>query len=182
MVLFGGPKLMKEMNGQEGRLTINGFLFPERRNFDEEFVSYDWTDSTVFYGVSNPIMAEYYSDILTSCERRLVESKKIPSSAADLLARVLPYMTFTSVVDNPIPKREGGLLSPLSKDNLTYEDDYNNAIAVILRTTLKYSVSTPKNPATGKTDVLVPYDDDRKCAIESIMSWQTPVSFSECCL
>jgi len=182
MVLFGGSKLMKELNGKERDLTINGFLFPERTNSDEEFVLYDWTDIQVCYGISNPIMAEYYSDVLSSYKRRLVESKKKPSSAADLLARVLPYMTFTTVVDNPIPTREGGLTNPLSREGLPYEDDYNDAIALILEKDLKYIVSRPKNPNTGKTDVVVTYDDNCTCAIESIMAWQTLVSFSVCCM
>jgi hypothetical protein len=47
MVLFGGPKLMEELNGQERDLTINGFLFPERQNSEEEFVLYDWTNAEV---------------------------------------------------------------------------------------------------------------------------------------
>ena len=177
MVLFSGPKLMQELNGQERELTINGFVFPERRNIDDEFVPYEWTDADVCYGVPNPVMAEYYSDMLTAYKPHLVESLKMPSCAADLLARVLPYLTFTAVVDNPIPKRKGGLQSPLSTADHPYEDDYNDAIAEILRTTLKYTVSTPKNPVTGKTDVVVTYDDNRTCAIESIMSWQTLVGF-----
>ena len=93
------------------------------------------------------------------------------------MARVLPYMTFTTVVDNPIQKQNGELQSPLSKDDLPYEDDYNDAIAEILRSVLKYTVSRPKNPVTGKTDVLVTYNDARKCAIETIMSSQTMVRF-----
>jgi hypothetical protein len=127
-------------------------------------------------------MAEYYGDVLSSYKRHLLDSKKKPSSAADLLARVLPYMTFTTVVDNPIPTREEGLTNSLSKEGLPYEDDYNHAIALILEKNLNYIVSRPKKPSTGTTDVVVTYDDDCTCAIESIMSWQTLVSFSVCCM
>jgi hypothetical protein len=114
-------------------LTINGFLFPERQDTDQEFVMFDWQDATVSYGVPNPIMAEYYGDILPFevkyYKRKLLEDKKIPDSAADLLARVLPYMTLTVAVGNPISRHDGASRSCLSKKGLPCEDDYNGAIA-----------------------------------------------------
>jgi len=147
---------------------------------------FDWQDSTVSYGVPNPIMAEYYGDILPfevqNYKRKLVEDKKKPDSAADLLARVLPYMTLTAVVGNPISRHDGPVSSCLSKKVLPYEDDYNGAIAEILKNNLKYMVATPRDEKLGKTDVVVSYDDYSTCAIESIMAWQAPVSFGVCYL
>ena len=129
-------------------------------------------------------MAEYYNFILPSRvndKREMKKCMKIPSSATDLLAQVLPYMTFVTVIDNPIPKKDGGLSSPLSSEGLPYQDDYNDANAEILSSTLNYSVSKPKNPVTGKTDVVVTYDDDdSRCAIESIMAWRPKVSVLKC--
>ena len=71
---LGGSKLKKELCGQDRELTINGFLVPERISADDEFVLYDWEDSTKLYGVANSLMSEYYGDILPSevgCERQL---------------------------------------------------------------------------------------------------------------
>lgn len=116
-------------------------------------------------------MAEYYSDILPSnvnYKREMKESIKMPSSAADLLARVLPYMTFITVIDNPI----------LTREVVPCEDHYSYTIAKILRTFLNYTVTTPKNPMTGRMEVVVTYDDNSRCAIESIMAWQTLVSIA----
>lgn len=147
LVLYGGPKFRSELNNEERRLTINGFLFPERHNTDREFVMFDWHDTTVSYGVPNPIMAEYYGDILPlevkNYKRKLVEDKKIPDSAADLLARVLPYMTFTVVVGNPITRDDVDLRSCLSKKGLPDENECNGAIVEILKNNLKYMVATP---------------------------------------
>ncbi|CAB9498800.1 expressed unknown protein [Seminavis robusta] len=132
LVLYGGPKLMEELNNQERTLAISGFLFPERRDTDRdnEFVKYDWNDSTVIYAVPNPVMAEYYGDILPHkvkhYKRQLLEEKKKPDCAADLMARVLPYLTFTAVVDNPISREDGSLSNCLSRKGMPYEDDYND--------------------------------------------------------
>ena len=179
LVLFGGAKSKKDLNDKERDLTINGFLFPQRKTMGErEFEKYDWTDSLVKYGVPNPIMVEYYSDLLPTegkLKRKFIEKMRVPCSGADFLARVLPYMTFSAVVDPPIPSRVGTLKTPLSSDNLPYEDDYNDAMADAFKTTLNFSVSRPKNPTSGKTDVVVTFDGNKTCAIESIMAKQTLV-------
>ena len=188
LVLYGGPKLMEELNNQERILTISGFLFPERRDADKdnEFVKYDWNDSTVIYAVPNPVMAEYYGDILPHkvkhYKRQLLEEKKKPDCAADLMARVLPYLTFTAVVDNPTSREDGSLSNCLSRKGMPYEDDYNGAIAGILKNSLGYHVATPKDCVLGKTDVVVSYEDGSTCAIESIMAAQGLVSALFCCL
>lgn len=179
LVLYGGPKLSDELNGQERSLTINGFLFPERQDTGQEFVKFDWLNPTVCYGVPNPIMAQYYADQLVKWKngkRKLMEEKKKPKSAADLLARVLPYMTFTTVVSNPI-LREGNMYSSLSKNGLPYEDDYNEAIAAILSNDLKYMVATPRDEELGKTDIVVTYGDESTCSIETIMASRDKASF-----
>jgi len=184
-VLFGGAQSMKELNGQERELTLNGFVFPERRDNDGEFISHDWTDPSVVCGTSNPVMAECCSDVLpaeVNYKRTWKSGMKIPSGAADLLARVIPHMTFATVIDNPILiGTDGQLQSPLSSEGLPYEDDYNDAITEILKTDLNCTVSNPKNPVTGKTDVVVTHDDDSTCAVESVMAWQPAVRFCAHC-
>ena len=179
LVLYGGPKRRAELNGKERDLTINGFLFPERQSTDEEFVAFDWMDPLVLYGVPNPIMAEYYGDILPleveTYKRELVEDLKKPVSAADLIARVLPYMTLSVVVGAPISRGNKKLSDPFSAIALPYENDYNHAMAEILRNHLDYIVSTPLDEKLGKTDIVVSYEDDTTCAIKSIMAYQRPV-------
>jgi len=186
VVLYGGPKYRNELNNEERRLTISGLLFPERQDNDQDSVMFDWQDASASYGVPNPIMAEYYGDIIPfevkNYKRKLVEDNNIPVSAADLLARVLPYMTLTAVVGNTISRDDGALSSCLSKKGLPNEDDYNGAIAEILRNDLKYMVATPRDEKIGKTAIVVSYDDHSTCSIESIMAWQAPVCFGVCYL
>ena len=183
LVLYEGPKTAGELNNQERTLTISGFLFPVRpRDTSEEFMQYDWNDYDVLYGVPNPVMAEYYGDVFPNdvrCKRRLLEEIKKPSCAADLMARVLPFMAFSRVVANPISRKDGNLSNCLSKKGMPYEDDYNGAIAHILKHDLLYQVSTPLDCVLGKTDVVVSYDKRTTCAIESILAVQTPKAHVE---
>ena len=172
-VLFGGSKSKKDLRGQDRELTVNGFLVPERSSADDEFVLYNWEDSTKLYGVANSLMAEYYGDILPGeigCERHLTGGD--PRSGADMVVRALPFMSFATVIDNPIPRKDGKLNTPLSQssDKLPFEDDYNDAFAKILRDELHYTVSTPKGTTRGKTDFVVTYADNKTCALESIMT------------
>ena len=164
----------------ERDLTINGFLFPERQNIDKEFVPFEWTDPFALYGTPNPILAEYYGDMLPlgveTYKRQLVRSLKKPVCAADLMARVLPYLTFSAVVGVPISRGNKKLSDPLSAGALPCEDDYNNAMAEILKIHMDYIVSTPRNEQLGKTDIVVSYEDGSTCAIESVMAYQRPVS------
>ena len=135
-----------------GKLTVNGCLEPERSSADDEFVLYNWEDSTKLYGVANSLMAEYYGDIHPSeigCERQFTGGD--PRSAADMVVRALPFMSFATVIDNPIPRKDGKLKTPPSQssDKLPFEDDYNDAFARILRDELHYTVSTPKGTTRG---------------------------------
>ena len=66
--------------------------------------------------------------------------------------------------------------SSKSKNGMPCEDDYNGAIAHILKHVLRYHVSTPLDCSLGKTDVVVSYEDGTTCAIESILAAQPPVS------
>lgn len=89
--------------------------------------------------MKNPVMVEHCNFVLPSrvnCEREMKKCVKTPSSAADSLAQVLPHMTFIAVMDNAIPKKDGGLSSPLSSEGLPHEDDCNDALAEILSSAL----------------------------------------------
>lgn len=88
------------------------------------------------------------------------------------------------MVDNPLPQNEGEecelsqaskLMSPLSKEMLPYEDNYNQALATTLRK-LGYTVSTLWDARLGKTDVVVTYEKCRTCAFECIIATRPPVS------
>ena len=184
-VVFGGAK-RKYFFGEKLRaLTIGGFLVPLRETSDEEFVRFDWTDPGKRYGVANSLMAEYYNNIFSSepfyCTQKLLS--QCPSTAADLVARALPYMSFSTVVDNPLPVKEGDdkelsqtekLKTPLSKSALPFEDNYNQALAQML-SNLSYTVSTPFDPHHGKTDVVVAYDKQKTCGLECIMATRAAV-------
>ena len=184
--VFGGAK-RKEFFGEHLRsLTIGGFLAPLRKTSNEEFVSLDWTNIGQRYGLANSLMAEYYNDVFSSVEPFYCTQKLIspcPSTAADLVARALPYMSFsTVVVGNPLPDREGvdkelsqteKLKTPLSKSGLPLEDNYNQALVQVL-SNLHYNVSTPLD-THGKIDVVVTYDEQKTCGLECIMASRSAV-------
>jgi len=114
-VLLGGSKSKKELRGQDRELTINGFLAPEHSSADDEFVLCNWEDWTKLCGVANSLMAEHCGNMLPSevgCERQLTGGG--PRSGADMIVRALPFMTFPTVIDNPIPRKDGKLNTPLS--------------------------------------------------------------------
>ena len=183
-VVFGGPKTRNELGAEVCSLAIWGFLVPARTNSSEEFVAYNWDLTTQKFGIANSLMAEYYGDIFAQEGYGREWTKKNPESAADLVARALPFMSFAKVVDNPIPSNESSepmsqstttLKSPLSKNGLPYEDNYNDALAQVLDS-IGYTVSRPINPATGKADVVVTYDGSKTCTLEGIMASRPPVS------
>jgi predicted pyridoxine 5'-phosphate oxidase superfamily flavin-nucleotide-binding protein len=175
-VLYGGSKTASELNSKERELTIAGFLVPERTVGDQEFIFCDWADTKVRYGISNSIMGDYYNHVFDDLSFELIPEKKYPSSAADLTAFVLPFLSFATVVDNAIPDGEGNLQSSLSSHNMPYEDSYNDAISDVLRK-LNFTVSNPRNEK-GKTDVVVTLKNNGKyetCAIESVMAFRGKV-------
>jgi len=183
-MVFGGAKKKIDIGDNLRPLTISGFLVPERMNSSQEFVEYDWDDQNQLFGIANSLMAEYYCDIFTHLGYEREWTKKTPQSAADLMARALPFMSFATVVDNPLPMVESDvhlsqstteLKSPLSKNELPFEDDYSKALAAILGE-VGYAVSTPFNNLTGKADVVVTYDGSRTCALEAIMATRSLVS------
>lgn len=186
---MGGPKKKIDLGGNVRPLTISGFLVPERTSNGDEFVRYDWDDTNQRFGVANSLMAEYYGEIFSSelgYQREC--TKKIPHSAADLMARALPFMSFATVIDNALPDKEGEgskaplsqtttkLKSPLSNDALPFEDHFNDALAAVL-SKLGYTVSRPLNQTIGKTDVVVTYDGSKTCALEAIIATRSPVSY-----
>ena len=179
-VLFGGSRQRNQLNGKERDLTIAGFLVPERDSTDEEFVRYNWNKPTTRYGVANSLMAQYYSDtfFMLGYQRDLTEFG--PESGSDLLARALPFMSLTTVVDN-VFMHDGKLKTSLSPQALPYEDHYNDAFAKVFED-LGYSVSRPLN-AEGKVDLIVSFEDrnsnKKTCAIETIMAHRTLVSHSQ---
>ena len=175
-VLLGGSKTKSGLNNQERSLTINGFLVPEQEKNDGEFVQCDWNDVVKLYVTSNSLMAEYYGDLFPKelgYQRQLIETD--PKSGADMVARALPFMSFATIVDNLIPANGRELKTSLSADHLPYEDHYNSAMAQVLKD-MKYTVSTPLNPITGKVDVLVTLGGDNICAIETILATRGQVS------
>ena len=171
LVLFGGSKTNVDLNNQERSLAINGFSVPEREKAGEEFVRYDWNDPSKHYGVSNSLMAEYYGDVLPpqlGYRSHLNETDLDKIFGYDLLARALPFMSFATVIDNPIPDTNGNLQTSSSASDLPYEDHYNAALVKVFQK-LKYTVSTPQSPNKGKVDVVVTFRN-KTCAIETIMA------------
>ena len=103
-------------------------------------------------------------------------TKVQPSSGADLLARALPFMSFATAIDNPIPDSNGRLQSPMSAVFLPCEENYNGAMAKVLQQ-LNYTVSTPYNQSTGKVDLVVTLGSKKTCAIETILATHGQVGF-----
>ena len=142
----------------------------------QEFEPCDWDLPNVRYTITCSIMAEFYKDgFALDYGFELIPQKRCPSCAADLLARVVPFLSFATVVDNPILDSEGKLQGSLSYEGMPYEYNYNSAISNVLSNTLEYTVTNPL-VASGKTDVVVTLDDNKTCAIQCIMASRGGVS------
>ena len=172
-VSFGGSRRKDQLGGKERELTIAGFLVPEQRvGSQKEFMDYNWSDPSILYGLANSVMANYYRDrFLASGKFQREMLDFIPKTGSDLLARVLPFMSFTTVIDNVII-HNGKLKTPLSPQQLPYEDHYNSALGKVLGD-LGYSPAMPLN-SDGKVDLIASFNDEnaktKTCAIETIMS------------
>ena len=169
-VFYSGSSTFKTSETRR-TLTIAGFLVPEKRAADVEFMEYDWNKDQTKYGISNSLMSEYYKEGLSSLYASDL-TDFLPQSGSDLLARAFPYMTFSSVVDNAI-RHDGRLLqSPLSSVNLPNENHYNKALWAVYQFNLGYKASAPEN-TDGKVDLLLEYVEDsnqKTCAVETIMA------------
>lgn len=116
-------------------------------------------------------MALYYQHVFKDHDCEVIPDKKIPTSAADLTARFIPYLSFATVVDNSIPcKKDGELWSSLNSKGKPYKENYNSAIAQVLFE-LKYSIAKPQNQ-DGKTDVVVISKGKNLVALESVLAAQ----------
>ena len=179
-VLFGGSRTKSQLNRKERDLTIAGFLVPEQRGATSEFVPYNWGNDSTRYAMANSLMAQYYGDMFSALGYTRTLTDDRPKSGADLLARVLPFVSFTTVINNVIIQ-EGQLKTPLSPHQLPYEDHYNSALVKILDD-LGYSSSQPLNK-DGKVDVVASFDDmnlkKKTCAIETIMAHRSIVSLTK---
>lgn len=184
-ILFEGSRNateLPELRNSVRTLTIAGFLLPERDQGDErEFIDCKWTSSIARYGVSNPVMALHHQHAFKDCDCEVIPDKKIPTSAADLTARFVPYLSFATVVDNNIPlKKDGELRSSLSSKGKPHEENYNSAISQVLFE-LKHSIAKPQN-RDGKTDVVVTSKGKNLVALESVLAAQDEVRGYWCSL
>ena len=180
-IIFGGSRTAADINNRERELTIAGFLLPERINSQNEFEEYNWGISTL-YGISNPLMAQYYGGWLPHAGYQKTFTQRQPQSGPDLLARVFPYMIFSMVVDNVLIDN-GKKSPPLSSSHLPYEDNFNGAMCQVLQD-MGYAPVQPLGNG-GKPDVVANFTDDngnqKTCAIESIMAARDTVSYGPLC-
>ena len=177
-VLFHGSQCRSNLGNQESALTLAGCLVPERNSesVTSEFVKYDWNKESQAFVIANTLMAQYYGyrDVLRGKGYNAVLDtvKYIPTSGADLLARAVPFMSFSMVVDPPTRGGGGEIKTPLSAAGLPYENHYNGALWRLFDE-FGYHVSQPEG-TPGKSDLVVSFNQNQcTFAIETIMAYRS---------
>jgi hypothetical protein len=165
-------------------LTIAGFILPEQEETGQEeevaveeeeegeFEPVDWNKDGTKYRVANPFLAMYYRMMLKK-NRGLefcVDHKL--TNCADMLLRVIPYLTFAKVVGYPPPTAARN--SPLSAGGLPYEQQYTSAIIDGFRK-LNFKADCPQDSgkSLGKVDCFVYLGEHVTHAVETIMATRT---------
>eukprot|EP00035_Acanthoeca_spectabilis_P017463 m.366194 g.366194 ORF g.366194 m.366194 type:complete len:727 (-) comp16658_c2_seq29:170-2350(-) len=148
-------------------LTISGLLLPDPWEFQtDELFPYNWDAHGRAYRVSNPLQALYYRDMLIDAGHLKIKYDVPIQSCPDLLAHVLPLMSFAAVVAHPTRVEGadpvGSLAAALGAHGLAPEDCYTGAILKFLAT-FGYSAAHTLHSSKlgGKADVYVELGDER---------------------
>ena len=147
-------------------LTIYGFILPscEKR---QEFQPYDWNSEGARYGVSNPLLAAYYCNVLEKRRGLNVDVDREVTSCIDLLLRALPYLNFLEVVT--VTVRNETTTSDFTVKDLPHEVQYTSAIIRVLQSLGFGNVGSVEAGAHGKVDIQF-LQGETRFAIEAVMS------------
>ena len=161
-ILFKGPRAIRPENRTARKvLTVHGMIFPIRKTNDTTSL-FRYRDQDVVFGVPHPLMCTYYQREFKKYNWKpfIQEQYSQPQDCADLLARVIPYLSFLSVVSAPITSYASAQTkdSTMSnKHNFPHEDQFQLAI---LKHLWKLGFETlmvmSNNDKIGRPDIVVP--------------------------
>ena len=155
--------------------TIHGFILPSARK-DREFEPYDWNSEGARYGVSNPLLAAYYRNVLEEKRGLKVDVDMEVTSCIDLLLRALPYLNFLEVVIATV--RNEMKTSDFTVKDLPHEAQYTHAIIRVLQSLRFGNVGHVEAGDQGKVDIQF-WQGETRFAIEAVMAERSPAEIAE---
>ena len=150
-------------------LTIHGFILPSATK-DHEFRAYDWDSAGARYGVSNPLLAAYYRNVLEKKRGLNVDVDMEVTSCIDLLLRALPYLNFLEVVTATV--RNEMKTSDFTVKDLPHEAQYTHAIIRVLQSLQFGNVGHVEAGDQG----IQFWQGETRFAIEAVMSSTTDIT------
>ena len=156
-------------------LTIHGFILPSATK-DHEFEPYDWNSEGARYGVSNPLLAAYYRNVLEKKRGLNVDVDMEVTSCIDLLLRALPYLNFLEVVIATV--RNEMKTSDFTVKDLPHEAQYTHAIIRMLQSLRFGNVGHVEAGDQGKVDIQF-WQGETRFAIEAVMSESSTTDITE---
>ena len=156
-------------------LTIHGFILPSATK-DHEFEPYDWNSEGARYGVSNPLLAAYYRNLLEKERGLNVDVDMEVTSCIDLLLRALPYLNFLELVTATV--RNEMKTSDFTVKDLPHETQYTHAIIRVLQSLRFGNVGHVEAGDQGKVDIQF-WQGETRFAIEAVMSESSTTEITE---
>ena len=160
-------------------LTIHGFILPSSGTSatkHQEFEPYNWNLVGARYGVSNPLLAAYYCQVLRETRELKVDVDREVTSCIDLLLRALPYLNFAEVVAFTV--QDERMPGDLSTEDLPFEAQYTSAIIRVLNNHGFEYVAFLEDGTKGKVDIYCE-QGETTFAIEAVMAARSPADIAE---
>ena len=159
-------------------LTIHGFILPSGPSPTkcQEFEPYNWNLVGARYGVSNPLLAAYYRNVLEETRELKVDVDREVTSCIDLLLRALPYLNFAEVVAFTV--QDERMPGDLSAEDLPFEAQYTSAIIRVLNNHGFEYVAFLEDGTNGKVDIYCK-QGETTFAIEAVMAARSPADIAE---
>ena len=177
-VLFEGPTSSLTA-GKKKELTVCGFLVPEKPKEDiSNFALLNWTKSGVLFRVANPFMCKYYQDAFHDLGyfAKIKTEYLTPKTCVEMLALVVPFVSFENVVFPPVPHKDGKSGGGLSVDNFPHEQQFNAAIKAQLASSgFSTNLVVDKTEGKGEPDLVVQCMDPgrneiKQYVVESVLA------------
>ena len=183
-VLFTGPcKIGKENMTAKKVLTVHGMIFPVRKTTQTTSLL-RYHDKDAIFGVPHPLMCIFYQREFKRCNWKpfIKEEYKQPLNCTDLLARVIPHLSFLSVVSAPTTSYASAQTkdSTMSKQhNFPHEDQFQHAILKHLRKLGFETLMVMSNDEKiGRPDIVVPCGD-KTFVVELLLATRTEEAHKE---
>lgn len=162
-VFVEGSALVDDWD-QRRDLTVAGLITPAADGPGGELYRYEWDSGMARYRIAGVLRARYYLDLLAIDRSLKINYDLDVKNCADLLARVLPFMSFDQVVHSTLHLTDdsiGTLTHAVLAHGLPPEDAYNHKIIELLCGKFKINAQTVLAGHMGKPDVFVRLHDDR---------------------